>query len=59
MEAIKDPKKKPEDKLRLFLIYYLSIPDLPDAEVKKLETALREAGCDVSPIQYAKKWDKY
>lgn len=59
LTLIQDAKKLPGDKIRLFLIYYLSNPDIPDADVTKFEQALRTAQCDVSPIQYAKNVKMY
>ena len=59
LKVIQDPKKLPLDKLRLFLIFYLSNPDILDADVIRLEQELRQAQCDVSPIQYAKNVKMY
>ncbi|KAF9368736.1 Vesicle trafficking between the ER and Golgi, partial [Mortierella sp. AD011] len=46
MEAINDPEKKvPEDKMRLFLIYYLSIQeDISNELMQEYEDALVKAG---------------
>ena len=56
---LQDPKKLPADKLRLFLIFFLSNPEIPDTDVSKLEHALKESQCDISPIQYAKNVKMY
>lgn len=52
-----------EDKLRLFLIYYLcdASPGGASAgdEIKKYETALQEAGCDMRAFNYIKRWKTF
>lgn len=45
----------PEDKLRLFIIYYLCT-NLSDAEYNKHEAALSNIGCDLSPLMYLRRW---
>jgi hypothetical protein len=57
VEAIQRPKGTAEDKVRLFLIWYLT----RDEEVSKDETAelnkaLQEVGCDMAPVRYIEKW---
>ena len=59
LTVLQDPKKLPADKLRLFLIFFLSNPEIPDTDVSKLEHALKESQCDISPIQYAKNVKMY
>jgi len=56
LEAINDPEKKvPEDKMRVFLIYYLSIQeDIPNDVMQEYEDALVKAGCDLAPLRYVK-----
>ncbi|KAG0330614.1 Vesicle trafficking between the ER and Golgi [Podila horticola] len=56
LEAINDPEKKvPEDKMRLFLIYYLSVQeDIPNDVMAEYEDALVKAGCDMAPLRYVK-----
>ncbi|KAF9281810.1 Vesicle trafficking between the ER and Golgi [Mortierella alpina] len=56
LEAINDPEKKvPEDKMRLFLIYYLSIQeDISSETMQEYEDALVKAGCDLAPLRYVK-----
>merc|ERR1719300_2017918 len=47
MEVLTDPENvSPEDKLRLFLIFYISTPEVSDKEFKEYSDALKEAGCD-------------
>lgn len=51
-----------EDKLRLFLIYYLcdaSPAAVSGDETKKYETALQEAGCDMRAFNYIKRWKTF
>lgn len=58
MDAIRNPAlQNVEDKLRLFLIYYLSVPSttLTSKDVDEFEAALKEQGADLSALQYAKK----
>ncbi|KAI8799877.1 Sec1-like protein [Cladochytrium replicatum] len=55
LEAIKDPKKLPEDKLRLFLIYYLSIEEIPREDMIEYERALANAGCELNALTYVKQ----
>ncbi|KFH72362.1 hypothetical protein MVEG_02653 [Podila verticillata NRRL 6337] len=56
LEAINDPEKKvPEDKMRLFLIYYLSVQeDIPNDVMTEYEDALVKAGCEMDPLRYVK-----
>ncbi|KAI7881626.1 Sec1-like protein [Lichtheimia hyalospora FSU 10163] len=57
LEVIRDQEKKnPEDKMRLFLIYYLSTADeVPKEDMDAYEKALGEAGCDMTPLEYIKR----
>ncbi|KAI7897405.1 Sec1-like protein [Mucor mucedo] len=56
LETIRDMEKKnPEDKMRLFLIYYLStVEEISKDDMETYENALSEAGCDVEPLHYIK-----
>lgn len=57
IEIIADPDVgTPEDKMRLFLIFYICSPSISDSDVKKYEATLTEAGCDLSPLVYMKRW---
>jgi len=58
LEAIRDPEKIAVDKLRLFIIYLLSVPDVSKDEVGEFEAALSEAGCDIISIKYIKRYDE-
>ncbi|KAL7275081.1 Vesicle trafficking between the ER and Golgi [Rhizina undulata] len=57
LEAINDPERKnPIDKLRLFIIWYLSTEsDVNRGDIMDYETALKSAGCDLEPLAYVKK----
>ncbi|KOS13010.1 sec1-like protein [Malassezia pachydermatis] len=58
MEALQNPSiPNPEDRMRLFLVYYLSTPDsaLSRVDVEEFETLLKGQGVDLTPLVYAKK----
>ncbi|KAI1907880.1 Vesicle trafficking between the ER and Golgi [Ophidiomyces ophidiicola] len=59
LEILADPNRgnNPTDKLRLFLIWFLSIEsDLSRAELGRFEEALMQAGCkDISSLAYVKR----
>lgn len=57
IDVLKDPEfGQLEDKMRLFIIYYICTPNVPDSEFTKLETILQELGCDLSPLPYIQRW---
>jgi hypothetical protein len=59
-DLIADPGTgTPEDKMRLFIIFYICTPHISDSDLKRYETALTEAGCDLSPTHYIKRWKSY
>jgi len=56
LEVIKDPTiGTPDDKLRLFIIYYLSTSELPETELQVYTESLQELGCDTSALSYLSK----
>ncbi|KAI1912922.1 Vesicle trafficking between the ER and Golgi [Ophidiomyces ophidiicola] len=59
LEILADPNRgnNPTDKLRLFLIWFLSIEsDLSRTELGRFEEALMQAGCkDISSLAYVKR----
>ena len=58
LETIKDAQlEQVNDKLRLFIIYYLSAPDsaLSRADVEEFERVLKEQGADLAALSYVKK----
>ncbi|XP_062551244.1 protein sly1 homolog [Armigeres subalbatus] len=55
-DLMKDPEfGTPEDKMRLFIIYYICT-NMPEAEYQKMEQVLKECGCDLAPIPYLQRW---
>ncbi|KAL1380225.1 hypothetical protein pipiens_001426 [Culex pipiens pipiens] len=56
VEVMKDPEfGTPEDKMRLFIIYYIC-SNVADAEYQRLEQVLKECGCDLAPMPYVQRW---
>ena len=58
MELLSDPDKgkEPLDKLRLFIIWFLSTEqELPRVDMDRFEEALQKAGCDVTSLRYVKR----
>lgn len=45
----------PDDQLRLAIIFYLSVPDMPKADLEEITGQLQSAGADVSALEYVKK----
>lgn len=57
LDVISDPEiGTPEDKMRLFIIYYICTPHITEGDFKKFENALSIAGCDLSVLAYIKRW---
>ncbi|KAJ1924815.1 Vesicle trafficking between the ER and Golgi [Tieghemiomyces parasiticus] len=57
LEAIQDKEKLgAEDKLRLFLIYYLETPAMGEEDIQTFEKALQEAGCDLAAFKYIEQF---
>lgn len=48
----------PEDRLRLFLVYFLC-HNLSDSEIEQYTNELREAGCDLTPFEYMRRFKKF
>lgn len=60
MEIISDPEAgTPEDKIRLFLIALICGQSLSDAQIDQYCVALQGANCDISAIQYIRRWKSY
>lgn len=56
-DLLKDPEFGTlEDKMRLFIIYYICTPHVQDADFQRLEAILQEIGCDLSPLPYIQRW---
>lgn len=57
IDILKDPEfGQPEDKMRLFIIYYICSPNMSDSEFSKYESILQEMGCDLTPLPYLQRW---
>uniref|UniRef100_A0A8C9ZBD9 Sec1 family domain-containing protein 1 n=1 Tax=Sander lucioperca TaxID=283035 RepID=A0A8C9ZBD9_SANLU len=61
LDIISDPDAgTPEDKMRLFLIYYITAQQAPsESDLEQYKTALLDAGCDLSPLNYIKQWNLF
>uniref|UniRef100_A0A8C9ZEY9 Sec1 family domain-containing protein 1 n=1 Tax=Sander lucioperca TaxID=283035 RepID=A0A8C9ZEY9_SANLU len=62
LDIISDPDAgTPEDKMRLFLIYYITAQQAPSevSDLEQYKTALLDAGCDLSPLNYIKQWKAF
>lgn len=61
LETLRHPKGEAtptaEDKLRLALVYYLSVPDtaITKEDITELENELKKAGADVAAFEYVKR----
>ncbi|XP_071963565.1 sec1 family domain-containing protein 1-like isoform X2 [Antedon mediterranea] len=49
----------PEDKMRMFIIFYILGQQVTDPEFDQYSLALEAAGCDLSPLTYIKRWRAY
>ncbi|XP_019734426.1 sec1 family domain-containing protein 1 isoform X2 [Hippocampus comes] len=61
LDIISDPDAgTPEDKMRLFLIFYITAQQPPsESDLEQYQTALLDAGCDLSPLAYIKQWKAF
>ncbi|XP_077586863.1 sec1 family domain-containing protein 1 [Stigmatopora nigra] len=61
LDIIGDPDAgTPEDKMRLFLIFYITAQQAPsESDLEQYKTALLDAGCDLSPLSYIKQWKAF
>ncbi|KAM9355045.1 sec1 family domain-containing protein 1 [Pholidichthys leucotaenia] len=61
LDIISDPDAgTPEDKMRLFLIYYITAVQAPsESDFDQYKKALLDAGCDLSPLNYIKQWKAF
>lgn len=58
LELLKDPEKgnEPQDKLRLFIIWFLSTEqEVSRADMEKFEEALKATEVDIAPLTYIRK----
>lgn len=59
-EILTDPEiGTPEDKMRLFIIYFICAPNISEAEYSKYQAILEAAGCDLMPLTYIKRWKSF
>ncbi|KAI9348761.1 Sec1-like protein [Zopfochytrium polystomum] len=54
LEVLKDEKKTAEDKLRLFLFYYLSVEDISKEDMAQFEAALTASHVSLTSIAHLK-----
>lgn len=61
LDIISDPDAgTAEDKMRLFLIYYITCQQAPsEADLEQYKKVLLDAGCDLSPLNYIKQWKAF
>lgn len=57
LEIINDPERKsPVDKMRMFIIWYLSTESVVSkGDMVEYEAALKGVDCDLAPLTYVKK----
>ena len=61
LETLRHPKGEatptPEDKLRLVLVFYLSVPEaaITKEDIVELENELKKAGADVAAFEYVRR----
>lgn len=56
MEHIRNPEfKDPNDKLRMFLIFYIMANNISAADLSDYEEALSSQGCDLNALTYIKR----
>ena len=53
LEIIRDASKQPEDKMRLFLMFFLQEEDVPRPDILEYRQALETAGCNISALDFA------
>uniref|UniRef100_A0A7N8WXC4 Sec1 family domain-containing protein 1 n=1 Tax=Mastacembelus armatus TaxID=205130 RepID=A0A7N8WXC4_9TELE len=61
LDIISDPDAgTPEDKMRLFLIFYITAQQAPsESDLEQYKKALVDASCDLSPLTYIKQWKAF
>lgn len=56
-DILNDPEfGLPEDKMQLYIIYYICSANVPEYEFQRIKETLQEAGCDLSPLSYIERW---
>jgi hypothetical protein len=56
LEAINDPERKPMDKLRTFIIFFLSVDNVSKDDMAEYESALTMGGVNLSALDYVKRY---
>jgi hypothetical protein len=56
LEAINDPERKPMDKIRAFIIFFLSVDNVNREDMTEYESALIKANVDISSLNYVKRY---
>ncbi|XP_002732351.1 sec1 family domain-containing protein 1-like [Saccoglossus kowalevskii] len=60
LDMINDPDAgTAEDKIRLFIIFYICGQSMTDVEFDQYASALEGAGCNLAPLYYVKRWKAY
>ncbi|XP_028830279.1 sec1 family domain-containing protein 1 [Denticeps clupeoides] len=61
LDIISDPDAgTPEDKMRLFLIFYITAQVPPsEGDLEQYKRALQDTGCDLSPLNYIRQWKAF
>ena len=55
LETIRDSSKSNQDKLRLFIIYYLAHDEISKDDMNEFEKVLAETNIDSSSLNYIKQ----
>ena len=55
VEALRAKEGTPNDKLRFFLVYYLTAQEVSKEDMSMYEVILKELRCDLKPLEYCKK----
>jgi hypothetical protein len=57
LDHISDPTAgTPEDKMRLFSIYYILSSDMPEGDMAQYTSALENVGANTAPLAYLRQW---
>lgn len=57
LDLLKDPEfGQPDDKMRLYIIYYICAQNVPEFEFERMKETLQECGCDLSSLPYIQRW---
>nr|XP_018913157.1 PREDICTED: protein sly1 homolog [Bemisia tabaci] len=60
MDIITDPESgTSEDKVRMFIIYYICNSQMSEVEFDHYCSALKDQGCELEAIMYIKRWKAY